>query len=326
MKEIDETSILSFETLNKADKYLDIASKSLGVAFKLSVLIGAGIVLFYLASISYYPTNVGFGDGVLFVLAATVFGGLFLLLVGLLWSIGTTLNWLINWFLWFVSFLLYSLHRKTQEKVNRKSPKPNMASVIICLITLFIASFLIVSGQIGWSLLFGLLAISLLIGVLWSTINSFYDSLFRHKELLFSEVQKAGKKPDSHLRKKIREAKIGIVQVITLVLLITFTLVIELNLVDWTMRALKVKAENMMIYVAEPYTSIIAESVKPENYGAIKESYTRFTNVNILFHGVGKDVLIEFGNPAQRLRVASDKIIIKPANDRLHSDGGARIN
>ena len=56
------------EDIGKLDKKLDVLGKILSLTFKLGVVLGSAVLLFYCWRIGYFPQDVAIGDGLLFIL------------------------------------------------------------------------------------------------------------------------------------------------------------------------------------------------------------------------------------------------------------------
>src|SRR5699024_10521964 len=78
--------------IEELDKKLDVLGKILSFSFKLGVLVGGSVLLFYCWKIGYFPQDASVGDGFLFIILAIAFGGVYLFFVMCLTSLGLLLR------------------------------------------------------------------------------------------------------------------------------------------------------------------------------------------------------------------------------------------
>jgi len=77
------------------------------------------------------------------------------------------------------------------------------------------------------------------------------------------------------------------------------------------MRAAHVRIEKAILYVKEPYSTIIPQSLISKNVTSPKD-YTAFEGAVVLFKGFGKTTIVSFsdGTTVSKLEIPNEDIII----------------
>ena len=112
------------EKIEKLDKKLDVIGKILSLAFKLGVVVGGAVLLFYCWKIGYFPQDASVGDGLLFILLAIAFSGAYLFFVVCLTSLGLLLRPV-----WHGLQSLLVLLLKGYEKITGKTARYNTFAI-----------------------------------------------------------------------------------------------------------------------------------------------------------------------------------------------------
>ena len=273
------------EKINKLDKKLDLLNKLLSLAFKLGVVVGGAVLLFYCWKIGYFPQDVSVGDGLLFILLAIAFGGVYLFFVVSLTSLGLSLRPV-----WHGLQKLFLLLLKAYERVSGRTASYTPFTIEKGGFELFI--FAIFGLFFIWAFSFSdikVLATLVLCvwgcALLWSTYqqNSREIDLLERRDNLADE--------DSKRLKRLVDFQPFLLGMILVVPLLIGG--VSGKLLDGAMRLANVRADAAVVHVKEPYVKYAAEfGVKGQqsNFGS---DYSKFEKTSILFNGFGKNIVIE---------------------------------
>ena len=109
--------------------------------------------------------------------------------------------------------------------------------------------------------------------------------------------------------------KLRRVQVFSLATILVLPLLIggvSGQLLDAAMRAAHVRVEKPVIYVKEPYSSLLPKALTSQSLNAPKD-YTAFDGAVVLFKGFGKTTVVSFphGTVTRKLEIPNDQLIIE---------------
>lgn len=267
----------------------------LSLAFKLCVVLGGAVLLFYCWGIGYFPQDVSVGDGLLFILLAIAFGGVYMFFVMSLTSLGILLRPL-----WHRLQRLFLLLLKGYEKVTGKETnytpfvieKGGIELLVFAVFGLFF---------IWWFSLSDIKVLSTLpmctwgCALLWSSYqqNSREIDQLENKENVTEEETK-------------RLARLNNFQPVALGIMLVIPLLIggvSGRLLDGAMRLANVRADTATIHIKEPYVKYASEyglQGLQSNFGS---DYSKFEKTSILFNGFGKNIVIEAEGKDGRARL-----------------------
>ena len=271
--------------IEELDKKLDVLGRILSSAFKLGVLIGGAVLLFYCWKIGYFPQDVSVGDGFLFILLAIAFGGVYLFFVMCLTSLGLSLRPV-----WHGLQRLFLLSLKGYEKITGKTASYTPFTIEKGGFELFIFAVFGLFFIWGFSLSDIKVLATLVLSVwgcalLWSTYQQNsreIDLLERGDSLTDDELKNLKRKAD------FQPFLLGGILVIPLLIG-----GVSGKLLDGAMRLANVRADTAIVHLKEPYVKYAAEygiEGVQSNFGS---EYSKFENTSILFNGFGKNIVIE---------------------------------
>ncbi|WP_416775890.1 hypothetical protein ACNFJN_12020 [Xenorhabdus budapestensis] len=271
--------------INNLDKKLGVINKILSLAFKLGVTLGGAVLLFYCWKIGYFPQEVSVGDGLLLILLAVAFGGVYLFFVVCLTSLGILLRPV-----WHGLQSLFLLLLRGYEKATGKSTKYTPFIIEKGGIELFIFAIFGLFFIWGYSLS-DVRVLATLVLCVWGCA------------LLWSLYQQSSREIDQLEQKEIitdddsnRLKHLGNWQLLTLGAILVIPLLIggvSGKLLDGSMSLANVRTNAAVVHIKEPYVKYATEyglKGKESNFGS---EYAKFENVSISFNGFGKNVVIE---------------------------------
>ena len=291
------------EEIDKLDKKLDVINNILSLAFKFGVVLGGAVLLFYCWKIGYFPQDVTVGDGLIFILLAVAFGGIYLFFVLCLTSLGILLRpiWhgLQNIFLW-----LLSVYEKATGNATNYTP------------------FTIEKG--GFELfIFAIFGLLFIWGFSSSDIRALATLAFCSWAcaLLWSSYQKNSREVSQlELKNSITDDEserlkhLTYVQSLVLGVVVVTPLLIggvSGELLDGAMRLANVRTDSAVVHIKEPYVKHATEyglKGKKSNFG---NEYSKFEGASILFNGLGKNIVVE-------MRGSNGNIMLVVPSDHAH--------
>ena len=127
---------------------IDTVSNALSLAFKLGVVLGSAVLLMYCWRIGYFPQDVSVGDGIVFILLAIAFGGLYSFFVVSLTSLGYVLKYPLllikhGWY-------LRQEHRRNASGAPASTPPQSLAPFepVFLIFAAFGVFFIVMLSQI----------------------------------------------------------------------------------------------------------------------------------------------------------------------------------
>ncbi len=267
---------------------------------KAIVAIGVLCLVAYLLTISYIPSEISFGDTLIFLLIFAAFSIVYTAFCMMLFFFGISLLPVTYFILSVVDRYLPS-----HIKIGEKLPFPK-----ISIITLGVSVYLlyIIRGLffLDWK-------INAYIGITISLISfsyyAFYVNQKRVKEyrLKFENLReiiddpKASKNLKNFAETKLKQLEIWIKNSIQSALFIILTPLIFMSLIEdvgkiflyYTMEKTGVRIEKATLYIKEPYANLIE---LPQTTTKELNQYKTFIfkDVKVLFQGIGKSTLVSY--------------------------------
>lgn len=271
--------------MNDWNEKFECVNKFLTVAFKVGVLVGGLAIFVYSWIIGYFPSGVTIGDGLLFILLATVLSMLIALFSFSFTSLGVVL-----WPLWKLVIKLLSkifilinrvTHKELQINSLPKIRKARAEHYSIAFIGLLFAGFLALQD---WRSLMVVLVLLFSSSVMWSTIQENEEEANKQLKTDISTEQK------EEIFKRVKKG--NSILLLSIVLMPLFIPGAPSMLVTGVMRTADVRVESATVHIKEPY-SIYAEEFgihgEPSNFGA---SFLKFENAQVLFKGIGSNTVL----------------------------------
>ena len=271
--------------MNNWNDKLECLNKFLTVAFKVGVLVGGFAICAYSWIIGYFPSGVTIGDGLLFILLATVLSVLVALFSFSFTSLGLAL-----WPLWklvikLLSKILILINRVTNKDLQINSlPKIRKARAEhygIAFIGFLFAGFLALQD---WRSLMVVLVLLFSSSVMWSSIQENEEEANKQLKADISTEQK-----EAILKRVKRGNSISLLAMVLMPLVIPGA---PTMLVTGVMRAADVRVDSATVHIKAPYSIYAEESGtkgQPSNFGS---SFLKFENAQVLFKGIGSNTVL----------------------------------
>lgn len=290
------------------EQNLESVLKIATASSKFGVLVGCICVIAYSVRISYFPQDLSVGDGLLFIMAASCFGVIYAFFVGSLVSLGIfaspATRGLFHLIVWGVN-----LFKKRKVRPEHKlapflwtSPLFSIFAIIIILL------FGHKDSRVYWSL--PMLSVGLYL--FYSVYLSCGKKIKEIETLRNSLVHTEAKENISQLG-DVENLRTG--QVFSLLTILVIPLLlggVSGQLLDAAMRAAHVRIEKAVIFVREPYSSLLPKSLVSTDR-PIPKDFIAFDGVVVLFKGFGNTTVISFpdGVKTKQLEIPNDQIIIE---------------
>ncbi|MFW9082942.1 hypothetical protein ACOI7N_00010 [Pseudomonas sp. P2758] len=291
------------ENQNGFGNQLDLIIKTLSLSAKIGLLIGGGCIVVYSLINGHYPQGVSIGDGLLFLISALCFGGIYLIFTGLITATGVLLSPVL--------IPALRLYLRTTEKLSKEKSslifeyqKINLATVLFGLSG---AIFIYALSRNNLVEHIPLMITPLFQYIMYSTLldhnKKIKSSIINSKKPKIEHAQKESQTVDIEWLKKTRAMTIGVLIVTPLCFGGITT-----DLLQTAMTIANVRIEKAVIHVKPPYSSLL-----PGQTDSKLENYKRFENATIIFRGVGNTTLVEIQSEdsSTRLEVPNNSIIIE---------------
>ncbi|RMJ02938.1 hypothetical protein DOQ08_02403 [Marinobacter litoralis] len=267
---------------DQLEQNIELLGKVIALAFKVGVLTGGAVLLFYCLRIDHFPSSVSVGDGLLFILVAVAFSGIYLFLTVCLTSLGLVLRPLWHFLQWLFITML-KLREKLLNKKSEYEPfNVRKAGYEGAVFAIFGAVFIFVFGLTDKTAVATLLFSAWGCALLWSRRQELADKV---RDL--EGEDEASKQEKARLRNH---------QSILLAVIFFIPLLvggISGKLVDGAMRLVGARAESAIVHVKEPYKTYASLHGLPGKESHFGEDYQALENVVVLFNGFGRDVVLE---------------------------------
>ena len=297
--------------ISSIDSSIESISKLIRGFIGLCICIGCLIVIFYSIRIGSFPQGVSLGDGLLFLMAAGCFGVIYATFIGCMTSLGVMLSPVLKLILWCVRKAFR--HNKKLESCFKKLDSYSLAQFSL------------------WSVPFGLLA--LLIIITFARYNpDIYLNLFLLALLLYfsySVVLYTGEryweavKLSLNIRSETPEKPVSLNdcnehKFVFLTSIICFVFIplifggVTGQLLDNSMRLVKLRIDSPILYVKMPYSNLLPESLLAKD-AAVMSDFIAFEGITVLFRGVGNvtTVIFKDGEYTRQLGIPNDQVIIE---------------
>lgn len=286
----------------KSDSFEKLLSSIITTGFKLSTLIGGGLMLYYCFKIGYFPTDLSISDTFIFIALSVVFGlfyGLTLLALKILFNLMfSSLLYLNVKYIKFNKTVAFSNFIRGKYKF---SPDIIFGLVFTCLWL----GFMLFIKIIDFFDILGVLAVFFVIVV-------FYEAMIiRIKE----------KRVNSGLGLKdvnsIREKEFLNISIffIAILLLITLGMKVE-GFVNSSMQILNLANMDVSVHVQQPYDQYLVEYDVNTNESSFGNDYVSSENVDVLMQGIGSNVVLSIPQKVENNNIGKVKIIIP--RDKVH--------
>ena len=281
---------------------LDLISKLFNIAFKFGAAVGGGVLLFYCMRIGYVPKGVNIGDGLILILLAVSFGGLYLFFVLSLTSLGILMHPIWS-ALQRVFLFLFKIYTKVTNRTIRYMPfEIEKGDFSVFVFALFGILFVYEYGKSDIKTLLTLLLSAWGCALLWT---SFRKSLSETSTIVFKKETDKSSENYSYSFQSILLAAI-----IFLPLLVSG---VSGRLLDGAMRLVRIRIDNAVVHVKQPYVDYAKEFGVIGKKSNLGKNFSKFENAVILFNGVGRFVVLELhgkDDVLKKLIIPSENVFI----------------
>jgi len=292
--------------INNWNERLEFASKLLAVSFKIGILVGGVAICGYSWLIGYFPSGVTIGDGLLFLLLATVMTILVTLFSLSFKSLGVALWPVWKCVIYLIRVLLFITNRLTNKNFDINAlpniRKPGFEDYGFALIGAPFAWFLAFQGWQAALITAGLLFFSSVMFSSFEEQKELTANVLEDEEVATEEKESASKT----LREKGNRQ---LIMTIILPLVIPGALTM---LFTGVMRLSDVRVESTVVHIKAPYSTYAEESGikgEPSNFGA---NFLRFDEAQVLFKGIGSNTVLSL-QPEDK-----DRVQIVVPNSSIH--------
>lgn len=290
------------------EKNIESVSKLATTASKFGVLVGGVSVIAYSLRIDHFPQDLSVGDGLLFVMAAACFGVVYAFFVASLVSLGIAFSPAIR--------IIFKLVQWVGALFNKRIPEPKHAFApfewTAILFALFSAIIILAFGRENSTVYWSLPLLSLGLYFFYSVYVSSGNNIKKIEAVKNSVVHTPEKANVGQLGdpEKLRRGQLFSLATILIVPLLAGG--VSGQLLDAAMRVAHVRIEKANIYVKEPYSSLLPNTLVSKSLRTPKE-YVAYEGAIVLFKGFGKTTVISFsdGSMTRKLEIPNDQIIIE---------------
>jgi hypothetical protein len=283
------------------EKNIESVSKIATTASKFGILVGGVCVITYSLRINHFPQDLSVGDGLLFLMAAACFGMIYVFFTASLVSLGITLSPAIR-----AVFNLF--HKRKAEPPHTLAPFQWSAVLFALFSVVIILELGSQDSTAYWNLPMLSVGLYLFYSVYVSSGNKIKKiETVKNTVLHTDEKQNVVQLGDPE--KLRREQLFSLATILVLPLFISG---VSGQLLDAAMRAAHVRVEKPVIYVKEPYSSLLPKALASKSQNSPKD-YTAFGGTVVLFKGFGKTTVVSFpdGSAIRKLEIPNDQLIIE---------------
>lgn len=294
---------LNFDQLGKNIEGL---LKVMTLASKMGILVGGICISAYSLKIGHFPQGLTIGDGLLFMLAAACFGIIYIFFVGSLVSLGVTVSPLIKYFsqiyLWTYKF------RNTRKPSQIYDFAKFKWSYLI--FAFFAVLFVLGLGSNDHNAYWNLPLLSIAMFFFYSAYLSTGEKI-KNLEISLKSVVQIDEKDSSATGKIENLRKAQMLSLGVLMVMPLFVSGVTGQLLDGAMRQAHLRIENAIVFVKEPYATLIPVTAKSPAQ-PMPAQYVKFEKITVLFKGLGTTTVLSFveGKVEKRLEIPNDQLIV----------------
>ncbi|MNS49193.1 hypothetical protein D3C72_817930 [compost metagenome] len=303
------THKMDMEIMNNTNDRIQLGRNLLSFIFTTGLALGGIVFIAYCLRIGYFPQGISFGDSVLFIFLAISFGFLYSLFVLCLTSLGITARPLWHGLQKTKIFLSkkFKTSPANEEQIYFTIEKPEAPLYILAAFGIF---FIVLLTHFEWKGIATLVFCSFICASMWSkhVQNAHSIHLLGQKnDLLESE--------SGHLTQLKRMQPVFILMIILTPL--TFGGITGAFL-DGAMRMSNLRIDSAVVHIKEPYTTLMSENGLVGDKSNFGNEYLKYSNVNVLFQGIGKNVVVEknIGKDVISLPIPAESIFIVKAKKK----------
>lgn len=290
------------------EKNIESVSKIATTASKFGILVGGVCVITYSLRVNHFPQDLSVGDGLLFLMAAACFGVIYVFFAASLVSLGITLSPAIRvvfiFFVWGVN-----LFRKRKTEPAHTLAPFQWSAVLFALFSVFI---ILALGSQDSTAYWNLPMLSVGLYLFYSVYVSSGNKIKRIEAVKNTVLHTDEKENVVQLGDPEKLRRVQLFSLSTILVLPLLVGGVSGQLLDAAMRTAHVRVEKPIIYVKEPYSSLLPKALTSKSRNVPKD-YTAFDGTLVLFKGFGKTTVVSFpdGTATRKLEIPNDQIIIE---------------
>lgn len=290
------------------EDHFDTLGKLLGALVKFGIFVGGACVVAYSLRIGRFPQGLTVGDSLLLVMAAICFGAVVSIFISSLVGLGITLSPLVRLVVW-----LASKYSPRFANTVKKSPYALAPfSWLAALGAMFAVIIIILLAQRDLSLAWNLPLLSIALYFMYSIYVSATGQLLELSRVVESRIETSMRSDYSTLNRmaKMKESRLA-----ALLLIVTVPLLLggaTGEVLDASMRAAKIRLESPIVYIKQPYSSLMPQALIAPAVKAPPD-YLVYKGVTVLFNGFGTVTVVAFKDGARprTLDIPNDYIIVE---------------
>jgi len=290
------------------EQNLESVSKIAAISSKFGVLVGGICVIAYSLRINYFPQDLSVGDGLLFIMAAACFGVIYAFFVGSLVSLGITISPItqvvFRLMVWGVNFF-----KKRKVEPEHKLAPFEWSSLLFAI---FAVVIILLFGSLDSTLYWSLPTLSVGLYLFYSVYLSCGKKIKEIETIKNARIHSEAKENVAQLG-DVEKLRAGQIFSLATILIIPLLLGgVSGQLLDAAMRAAHVRIEKAVIYLKEPYSTLLPKSLVSKDKASPKD-FIAFDGAVVLFKGFGKTTVISFadGTTTKKLEIPNDQVIVE---------------
>ena len=290
------------------ERNIESVSKIAAFASKFGVLVGGVCVIAYSLRINHFPQGLSVGDGVLFIMAAACFGVIYVLFIFGLVALGVFMSPGIRVIVRFIARGIKVFRKRTIVPIYSLAPFSWFSVVPAFISVVFIAGLGKKDSIAFWNLPLLSVALYFFYSIYTSSASKIKDIATLNNSILHTKG-----KEYSELLGDPEILRSSQLFSITMILIIPLCIGgVSGQLLDATMRLAHVRIEKSVIYVKEPYASLLPKTLIAKSQNTLKD-YVAYDGTIVLFKGFGKTTVIYFqdGIASRKLEIPNDQLIIE---------------
>ncbi|MYN14209.1 hypothetical protein GSY71_13775 [Pusillimonas sp. TS35] len=283
-------------------------SKIVGASSKFGVLIGGICIVLYCLRIKYLPQGLSLGDGLLFIMAAACFGVIYVFFVGSLVSLGIAVSPLVRAIFSIIAWGA-SLFKSRRFRAAHELARFEWVSLFFSIFSIYI---IIVLGSKDPKVYWNLPLLSIGLYFFYSVYISYGNKIKKIEMIKRYRIHTEEKENIPQLG-EVEKIRVG--QACSLFVILLAPLFfggVSGQLLDAAMRAAYIRIEEAVIYVKEPYSSLLPKARISNNKISPKD-YIAFDGAVVLFRGLGTTTVISYaeGVNSKKIEIPNEYIIVE---------------
>lgn len=302
-------------SIKNINLYLDSILKLMAILFRLGIFVGVFIFFIYCSRIGYFPTSVGLGDGILFLIISGCFGLLYIFFILCLLSFGMWFYPILIGIKIFFVRLSKAIDGESNDphrwykKVDVTFIKPSMDTFAFGIAG---AGIVFILGKNDYYIVIKFILLSMFLVLCFSTVINLNNKIRNLKtDIKYMDIKNMGVSSEAINIENIKHRK-------NQIMFILFFLISPLFYSEMLKLPLNVAMEMTgfrrklgVVYVKKPFSELMPSSYYSHKSRKIKD-YSAFYNVLILFKGLGENVVIKFVDEqgSKKLIIPKDSVLI----------------